>query len=225
MLDTIISGGWMMIFLMACSLIALAVVLDRAYAFKKYSQINNRALRAQVLEYLLEGRIEEAATLCANTPGPVSAVLLTGLQSYARHKAHNKRPESLIAIMEKAMEDYSSHALSAVEKRLGVLQTVGNAAPLLGMTGTVIGMIQSFEGLAAEGGDSAAVAKGIAVALITTAAGLLIALLAVIPYNVFTAYSDAIELEVEEASSELLDFIATRVETANEQVEEVLATR
>ena len=111
------------------------------------------------------------------------------------------------------MEDYSLHSISAVEKRLWVLSTIGNAAPLLGMTGTVMGMIKSFEKLA-EAADPAIIGIGISEALITTAAGLLIALGAVIPYSIFVSMAEDIELEIDESSSEMLEFLATGAETA-----------
>ena len=212
MLETLIKGGYMMIPLMVCSVLALAVLLDRAWAFYQYRKIDNRALRAKVLELLAAGKVHQAAGLCANTPGPVSAVLLAGLKSLAKHRALADSVQSLTAVMEKAMDDYSQHALSAVAKRLNVLSTVGNAAPLLGMTGTVTGMIRAFTKMMEAGVDAKAVAGGISEALITTAAGLIIALFAVIPFNIFTSMSDRIELEIEEAGSELLDFVATRIE-------------
>ena len=207
MLEKLIEGSYMMIPLMVCSVLALAVLIDRAWAFYSHTKIDNRALRAKILELLAADRVDEAALLCASTPGPVSAVLLAGLQSYLKHRARADSTASLTATMEKAMDDYSQHALSAVGKRLGVLSTVGNAAPLLGMTGTVTGMIVAFDELRKAGVDAGGVAAGISEALITTAAGLIIALLAVIPYNVFTSMTDRIELEIEEAASELVDFI------------------
>ncbi|OPX22010.1 MAG: hypothetical protein B1H04_05675 [Planctomycetales bacterium 4484_123] len=211
MLETLIKGSYMMIPLMICSVLALAVLLDRAWAFYQYRKIDNRALRARVLELLSADKVDEAARLCANTPGPVSAVLLAGLQSLAKHRHLADSVQSLTAVMEKAMDDYSQHALSAVGKRLNVLSTVGSAAPLLGMTGTVTGMIRAFTKMVEAGVDAKAVAGGISEALITTAAGLIIALFAVIPFNIFTSISDRIELEIEEAGSELLDFVATRI--------------
>lgn len=203
----------MMVFLVPCSLAGLAVVIDRGYAFYRHARIDSRSLRAKVLGLLGQDRLLDAARLCTETPGPVSAVLLTGLQSYAKHKAFTTRTESITAIMKEAMQDYSQHAMSHVEKRLNVLTTVANAAPLFGMAGTVTGMIASFEAMAMAGGvDAGKVSSGISEALITTAAGLLIALFAVIPYNWFTAMSDRINLEIDETISELLDFVATQVE-------------
>ena len=212
MLETIIKGSVMMIPLMICSVLAVAVLIDRAWAFYQHRKIDNASLRARILELLTEDRVEEAAVLCSNTPGPISAVLLAGLQSFLKHRERADSVASLTAIMEKAMDDYSLHAISAVGKRLAILSTIGNAAPLLGMAGTVLGMIVAFDELRQGVVDNAAVAAGISEALITTAAGLLIALMAVIPYNVFTSMVDKIELDIEESGTELLDFVATRVE-------------
>ncbi len=213
MLEKLIQGGPLMIPLLICSILAVAVILDRYLAFHANRKVDSRSLRAKVLRLLKENRPDEAALLCTHTPGPVSAVLLAGLDSYARHKAFTTRPESITVIMKEAMLDYSQHAMSGVEKRLNILSTVGNAAPLLGMTGTVTGMIGSFNAIATAGGISAGlVAGGISEALITTAAGLLIALLAVLPYHWFTSQADDIQLEIQETISELLDFVATQVE-------------
>lgn len=212
MLEYIIQGKSMMVPLLLCSIAAVAVIIDRARAFLAHAKIDVRALRAKVLDLVARDHIDDAAQLCATTPGPVSAVLLAGLQSYAKHRALNDRPESVIAVVEKAMDDYSQHAMSAVEKRLNILSVVGNAAPLFGMTGTVTGMIAAFVGMKEAGVSNEAVAGGIAEALITTAAGLLIALAAVIPFHYFTSVADNIDLQIEEATSELLDFLATRVE-------------
>ena len=208
MLETIIQGSWMMVPLMICSVLALAAIIDRWWAFRTNAGVDARALRSKVLDLLGEGEIDEAAKLCASTPGPVSAVILAGLQAYSRLKAIGGKPEIIRTVTEKAMEDYSLHAMSAVEKRLNILSTVGNAAPLLGMTGTVTGMIKSFAIMSKmEGLQAGAVAGGIAEALVTTAAGLLIAIAAVIPYHIFMSMANKVELEIEETSTELLDFV------------------
>jgi len=212
MLEKILQGGPLMVPLFVCSVLTLAVVLDRALAFYENSKIDTRSLRARILSLLSDGNAEEATLLCISTPGPVSAVLMAGLQSYEKLKPAQRKPESIRAVVGNAMEEYAERAMNAVEKRFAVLSTVGNAAPLLGMTGTVTGMIASFKALSDLGGlDAGAVAGGISEALITTAAGLIIALAAVIPYNVFSAYSGKVELEIDEASSEMLDFMATRL--------------
>ena len=214
MLEKLIQGGPRMVPLLICSVLAVAVAIDRILAFRANDRIDTRALRAKVLSMLAQGRADEAVALCSNTGGPIAAVLLAGIDSYVRHRPLARRTESITLVMKEAMTDYAQHAMSGVEKRMNVLSTIGNAAPLLGMTGTVTGMIGSFNAIAGAGGISAGlVAGGISEALITTAAGLLIALMAVIPYHWFTARADDIHLEIQETISELLDFVATEIET------------
>ncbi len=211
MLEKIIEGGYMMFPLLVCSVLALGVFIERSMAFYRNSKIDVRSLRAEILTLFSEGRIEDAIVLCASTPGPISAVLLVGLETYRKLQSINESAESVRTIMQKSMEDYSLHAMSAVEKRLNILATIGNAAPLFGMAGTVTGMIQSFDALATAGAlDASLVAGGISEALITTASGLLIALSAVIPLNIFTSMSQTIELEIEDAASELVEFVTMR---------------
>jgi biopolymer transport protein ExbB len=209
MLEKLILGGPMMIPLLVCSVLTLAAVIDRYLAFRKNRKVDVRAMRAEVLTYLEEDRLNDALTLCSSTPGPVAAVLLVGLQSYSNLRKRDESPEAMRLIMFKAMEDYHAHAMNAVEKRFNVLSSVGNTAPLFGMAGTVTGMIGAFDAMVqAAGLDAKLVAGGIKEALITTAAGLLIALAAVIPFNIFTSMADEISLEIEEATSELVEFIA-----------------
>ena len=196
----------MMIPLLACSIVALAVVADRIWAFYLNSKLDTRALRAQLMRHLRRGEVNDAALLCISTPGPVAAVLLAGLQSYSR--LDKRTPENLRLSVGEAMEDHALHSTSAVEKHLWLLSMIGNAAPLLGMSGTVLGMIKSFEKLG-ESSDPQVIGVGISEALITTAAGLLIALAAVIPFSFFTSRAEEIELEIGESSSEMLEFLVT----------------
>ncbi|MCG3148812.1 MAG: hypothetical protein PCFJNLEI_02259 [Verrucomicrobiae bacterium] len=211
MLEYIIKGGPLMIPLMIESILAIGVFIDRALAFRANGRVDTRALRAKILQLLNEDKIAEAAQLCANTPGPVSAVLLAGLQAYEKHSHATQRPEVLRPLVEDALEDYSYSAMNAVQKRLNILSFIGNSAPLLGMTGTVTGMIKSFAAIAGAGAlQGGIVAAGISEALITTAAGLLIAMVAVIPFHYYSSRAEQIELEVHEASAELLDFVTLR---------------
>lgn len=212
MLEQILKGGPLMVPIMACSLVSLAVVYDRWCAFRENRKIDTRALRSKVLAYLRANNLDAAISECAATGGPLASVMLAGLRSYQQLKEKNENPETMRLVVGQVMDEYSAQALSVVNKRLDVLTTVGTAAPLLGMTGTVTGMIGSFAGMAeagASGAGGGAVAAGIAEALITTAAGLLIALSAVIPQSVYNRWSDEIELEMQEASSELVEFILT----------------
>ena len=213
MIQYIIEGGPMMLVLMACSVIALAVNIEKIRAFRANGKIDIRSLRAQILTLLGENRVTDAMTLCANTPGPVSAVLLVGLQSYHKLLSAKPTPEVIRTLLSKSMEDYSAQALNAVENRLNVLATIGNTAPLFGMTGTVTGLIRSFSSLAgATSLEAGSVGAGIAEALVCTAAGLIVALSAVLPYNYYMNLVERINLDIQEASSEMVEFLTMRAE-------------
>jgi biopolymer transport protein ExbB len=212
MIEQILKGGPLMVPLMLCSLISLAVVYDRWQAFRENRRIDTRSLRSKVLAHLRDDNIAGAISECETARGPIASVLLAGLRSYANLRGKNESSETMRLVVGQVMEDYSSQAMSVVNKRLDVLTTIGVAAPLLGMTGTVTGMIASFAGLAeagSVGGSGGAVADGIAEAMVTTAVGLIVALFAVIPQSVFNRWSDEIELGIEEGTSELVEFILT----------------
>ncbi len=211
MLEHLLKGGPLMIPLLACSLISLAVVYDRWVAFSANRKHDTKSLRAKVLAALRANDPAAAIAACETDEGPVASVLLAGLRTYVQLCGKNENPETMRLVVGQVMEDYSAQALSIVNKRLDVLTTVGTAAPLLGMTGTVTGMIASFAGLASAGsmGGGGAVADGIAEALVTTAVGLIIALMAVIPQSVFNRWSDEIELQIEETTAEVVEFILT----------------
>jgi len=211
MLEHLLKGGFMMIPLLACSLVSLAVVYDRWVAFRENRKIDTLSLRSKVMTSLRGNNIDAAIAECATAGGPVASVLLAGLRSYQHLCGKSESSETMRMVVGQVMEDYSAQAMSVVNKRLDVLTTVGTAAPLLGMTGTVTGMILSFKGLAEAGsmGGGGVVARGIAEALVTTASGLVIALAAVIPQSVFNRWSDEIELEIEESTADFVEFILT----------------
>ena len=216
MLETIIAGGPLMIVLMIESILAIAVALDRAAAFRANARVDIRSLRSKVQNQLLEAKYEEALAICLATPGPASAVMAAGLQSYLKHRVATANAETLRAIVQDAMTDYARLAINTVERRMNILSFIGTSAPLFGMTGTVTGMIKSFDALASAGAadGGAVVAAGISEALITTAAGLLIAMMAVIPHHYFASRSEDIEIQIAEAGSEILDYISLN-ESAN----------
>jgi len=211
MLEYILKGGPLMVALVLCSMISLAVVFDRWQAFRNNRMIDTRSLRSKILGHLRNNDISAAITECEEAKGPIASVILAGLRSYQQLHGKKESSETMRMVVGQVMDDYSAQAMSVVNRRLDVLTTIGVAAPLLGMTGTVTGMIASFAGMADAGsaGGSSMVADGISEAMITTAAGLIIALFAVIPQSVFNRWSDEIELEIEEANSEIVEFILT----------------
>ena len=212
MLELLLNGGPLMIPLVIFSIVSLTVVYDRRMAFRANRRVDTRSLRARVLGFLRMDNIDGAISECESSRGPIASVLLAGLRSYKQLQDKGESLETSRMIVSQTMEDYSSQAMGMVNKRLDVLTTIGTAAPLLGMTGTVTGMIVSFKGLADAGsiaGSGGLVADGIAEALITTAVGLIVALSAVIPQSVFNRWSDEIELEIEETTTEMIEFVMT----------------
>lgn len=207
MLEYILDGGIMMYPLVLCSVVALAVIVDRWRAFR-LAEVDTTELREEVLELLNEGKIDEAIGACERFRGPVAAVLMVGLHRFRKLAQMGRSPSEIETNVTKAMGDYVPHVMGVLEKRLWVLSMVASIAPLLGMTGTVTGMIRSFTAMAEMGGlEGNVVAAGISEALITTAAGLLIAMPAALFYHFFTRKVEQYVLDIEESGTKLIDFI------------------
>lgn len=151
----------MMLPLLACSVFGLAVIIDRARAFRAAGSAHE-ALRKHVAEDLAEGHVEAATLRCEQTGGPVAATILAGLRRYKTLTAAQRRPDEVETMVSKTMEEYAPKALHGLQKRLNYLVLIASISPLLGMTGTVTGMIRSFDVMAASAGlDPGAVAGGI----------------------------------------------------------------
>ena len=188
-------GGLMMWPLLACSVAGLIFIIERAIALHRV-KADTAEIFHNVREALLKRDLRGALATCDLHPNPVAETLKAGLLRYGRN--HEE--------IEKAMESVALHEVSKLERGLWVLSTVANVAPLFGFLGTVTGMINSFEALAQVGlGNPKAVAAGISEALITTAAGLMIALPVQTAYNYFTSRVNNFVLDMETSSSMLLE--------------------
>ncbi|MBO5775042.1 MAG: MotA/TolQ/ExbB proton channel family protein [Kiritimatiellae bacterium] len=203
MIGYLMDGGWMMLPLLVCSVAMVAVIIDRVRAFRCAAKIDPVKLRSDVCSAVAAGDIDKAVAVCEEAEGPLAAVLLTGLQ---RLKIMRERGRSEIEVgagVTKAMEDYAPRSMNGLEKRLGVMVLVASISPLIGMCGTVTGMINSFSVMAeAAGLDPGAVAGGISEALITTAAGLIIAIPGVVAYNMFQKRVEEWNMHLEGAIAE-----------------------
>ena len=191
-------GGWMMYPLILCSLIALGVIIAKAWTLWVAHRSTRRVL-TQVEEAARAGRIEEAIQIAAETPGPTAAILLAGLR---RIEGRTLRKGEV----EQAITTTGAIELGFLERGLVILATVANVAPLLGFLGTVAGMILAFGAIERAGDvDPGLVAGGIKVALLTTAAGLLIAIPVNIGYNFFVTRIDALILDMEQGAQKVLN--------------------
>jgi biopolymer transport protein ExbB len=189
-------GGFMMFPLLLASLLGLGVIIAKAYILWVAHRETKRVLAA-VEEQARAGRLDEAIETAERTPGPVSAILLSGL--------HRIREQRNGRDVEKAMSSTGTIELGFLERGLVVLATVATVAPLMGFLGTVWGMIAAFGAIEAAGQvEASLVASGIKIALITTAAGLLIAIPINIAYNFFVTRIDQLIVDMEEGTSAVL---------------------
>ncbi len=195
MWDIFSKGGPVMYPLAACSVIALSVIIDRTIFWIKQGLQRKPALVAEVLELYRLGDLEAIREKTAGCKDFVVKILISGIV----HREFS---------MVKAMEAAASEEIKRMRRLMPVLDTMITVAPLLGIFGTVIGIISSFEMLGAAGIEHPqAVTAGIAQALITTAAGLGIAILSVFPYNYFNTRIENAVLTIEQQATglELID--------------------
>ncbi|MDD4264386.1 MAG: MotA/TolQ/ExbB proton channel family protein [Firmicutes bacterium] len=199
MLELLAKGGWVMYVLLGCSLVALAIALERFYNLIR-SQNDAEKLIGGVKRLLVQGKFLEALKYAKQERGPVAAVLAAGIQNYGRDLKEVERNMDLAAEQE----------LYRMRKRLPALEIIATISPLLGLLGTVTGEIRVFNVLSNLQGlsDPVAMSSGIAEALLTTAYGLLIA----IPVSIAYSYLDSLVIKnvtnMNRASAEILDTFA-----------------
>ncbi len=189
-------GGIFMYPLLFFSVLAATVAIERFIVFSK-AKLNVSEFLTKIRKALLVNRnVKEAIKICEQSKGPVASVMKAGLLRYG----HTRED------IEKTIENAALYELDRLEKRLGVLATTANVAPMLGFLGTVAGMIKSFATLAEQGlTNPAAVAVGISEALITTATGLIIAIPAQLVYNWYTTKITRFVRDIETASNMLVE--------------------
>jgi biopolymer transport protein ExbB len=190
-----VQGGMVMHFISVLSVASLTTIIYKLIAFRQV-KLNLNEFISQVRGSLLKGNVQGAMGVCEEHRGPVAAIVKTGLLKFGKPRDE----------VEKTMENAAIHEVAYLEKYLTVLATIANIAPLLGFLGTVVGMILSFEVIAEKGlNDPGEVAKGISVALLTTAYGLIVAFFTQPFYNYFTSKVGAYTRQIETASNILFE--------------------
>jgi biopolymer transport protein ExbB len=207
-------GGEFMWPVLICLIIGLALALERVITLN-LSDVNTRSFMQDVKQALDDGGIPAAEEVCANTKGPVASVFQAGLL----------RADEGIEAVEKAVVSYGSIEMSFLERGLIWLALFISIAPMLGFLGTVIGMIEAFDAIENAGDISPSlVAGGIKVALLTTAFGLIVAVILQFFYNYAVSKIDRIVADMEDASIELIDALVLmkqgRSVSATEEVPE-----
>ena len=199
MLEFLRAGGPMLWLIVFFGIIGMYVFLEKFFQLRR-NQVNVKELVTGLVNVLKRDAMIEAITLCDNTPGPVAKLLNSAIQAYQNDDS-----------IKTAIEDTARTELNRLESRLNILSTIANIAPLLGLLGTVIGMYDTFNGISASNGMSlAALSGGVKEALITTAAGLCVAVPAHLAYNYLLTQVQSLCADMEKASSEILYFFDHR---------------
>lgn len=208
------AGGPALVLLALLSIASVAVMLERAAAFRRARRGFDEDL-ARVRGYLRDGRLAEArAALPPSRGGLAARVLGAGLTELSGGPTDGRAAWfDRLALAKGAMEREAALALDELETRLGVLGTLGSVSPFIGLLFTVVGIMRAFHAIGVTGsGGLATVSTGIAEALVATAAGLFVAIPAVMAYNYFFGRLRAVALRLETATGEVLD-LASRATT------------
>ena len=189
------------------SIASLFVTGERLFAFRKAKKASIE-FAGRMAGLLQQGGIDAAAAAEAGPdPGYLGRVLDSGLQAY--RIAPKGDTELVFESVSRALERQAQREVQTLKRGQGILGTVSSTAPFIGLLGTVMGIVNSFQLMAASGsGGLATVSAGIAEALVTTAFGLLVAIPAVMAFNYITGYIEARSVDIAESSNELLDLLA-----------------
>ena len=197
MLELFSKGGILMYPILACSVMALAIFFERLWTYARLGRGTKELVR-EVEGLVHKQRIDEAILVCQRSGTPLARILLAALQNHGRPRDHIKT----------VVEEVGSREAAPLERYLGLLGTITTISPLLGLLGTVRGMIRAFTIIAAEGrGTPATLGGGISEALITTAAGLFVAIPAILLHKYLTSRAEHMVMEMEENSLRLVDLL------------------
>jgi len=190
------TGGFTMYILLFCSLLSVTILLERIIYYRKRSKTKREEFMTRIEKALTGRNIERAMGICKDTSAPFSHVVYSGLELFGRNEKE----------ISNAMERVTTIETTKLEQYISIVGTIGNTAVYIGLFGTVLGIIRAFHDIAAAGaGGMSIVIGGVAEALVCTAAGLFVAIPAVIAYNYFIKRVDHFVNDMELCASELID--------------------
>mgnify|MGYP005864730031 CR=1 FL=1 len=195
MLELLAAGGWIMVLIVISSIIVLAICIERLYTLNP-GKIAPPHLLATVWKQLKRGEMDASRLRTLRDSSPLGRILAAGLAT----ASHGRD------VMKESIDEAAAHVVHELERYLNTLGTIAAVSPLLGLLGTVLGMIKVFAEIMAQGtGNASALAGGISEALITTAAGLTVAIPALVMHRYFTGRIDGIVVELEQETIKLVD--------------------
>lgn len=201
-LDLIAKGGWMMAPIILCSVVGLALFLERLYQLQRTRILPSRFIEI-LSRHLQDGRFAEAEALCHNNPSTVAAVLGSGIRYAGRDRE----------LIKEVMEEVGRREIFFLERFTNAIGAIATVSPLLGLLGTVIGMISMFQRVVAAAKaqqanvDVGLLATGIWQALLTTAAGLLVAIPIFLGYRYIMGLIDRYAVEIEDLSLKAVEML------------------
>jgi biopolymer transport protein ExbB len=191
------AGGWLMIPIVFCSIIAASICVERFWTLR-VDQIAPRNLLSQVWNWIRHSEMDAQKLRELRTNSPLGQILAAGISSHRLGRD----------MMKESIEEVASHVVHELERYLNTLGTVAAISPLLGLLGTVIGMIKVFTAIKLEGtGNAAVLAGGISEALITTAAGLTVAIPSLFFYRYFQRKVDELVINMEQEALKLVEVL------------------
>jgi len=197
MVHYFLEGGGFMWPILITLIFGLGFVIERAYSLMM-SAVDSESFFEAIKKSIDDGGVESATKVCLETPGPVAAIFHAGLSKMHRG----------LSDVEKAIQNAGGIEMAFLEKNMIWLNAVITIAPMLGFTGTVVGMIAAFDAIKAANDISpAVVAGGISQALLTTAFGLIVAMIIQTFQNVFVSRIDKLVLDMEEQSVKIMDHL------------------
>lgn len=203
MLELLAAGGWIMVLILISSVVVLAICIERLYTLNP-KKIAPPHLLATVWKQLKAGDMDANRLRTLRQSSPLGRILAAGLGN-----AYHGRD-----VMKESIQEAAGHVVHDLERYLNTLGTIAAIAPLLGLLGTVVGMIKVFAEIMTQGtGNASVLAGGISEALITTAAGLTVAIPALVMHRYFTGRIDGIVIELEQETIKLVDALHSEENT------------
>lgn len=197
MLELFTTGGWLMLPLFLCSIIAIGIIIERFWSLQT-KHISPPELVTQIWQWLRHQQVDESRIRALQENSPLGQILASGLIT-------KNAPRE---ITKESIEDVGRHVTLSLEKNLNTLGTIAAIAPLLGLLGTVIGMIKVFAVITTEGvGNPETLAGGISEALITTATGLVVAIPSLIFYRYFRGKINLLVVDMEQQAMKLIEIL------------------
>jgi biopolymer transport protein ExbB len=193
-----LKGGWVMVPIIILSILAVYIFFERFFAIKRAAEIDT-SFMDRIRDYILDGKVENALTLCQSYSNPTSRMIEKGIQRIGRP----------LQDISTSIENVGKLEVYQLERGLPTMATVAGGAPMIGFLGTVMGMIRAFYDMSMSGSniDVSQLSTGIYMALVTTVAGLIVGIIAYFAYNILVARVEKVVNKLEAHSTEFMDLL------------------